>query len=236
MNTLNPKWNDFLFDENELNGNDKELKLMIQIYDDDGKKGPDRKDKLIGSGYFSLRELEAATLVNSSLPISDGKRSKPTGYLVVRSYKEHGGAGVGSGGYGAAPGAGYTGAPAYPTQPGPGYPNVGGGGYPGSNPGYPGQNNGYTSPQGGFPGPQAGYPGPQQGGYPSGPSQAGYPNQAGGYPSQQGGYSGQFPGQSGGYPPNQPGSYTAPGYPAPSTDPMFPPSNLPPGPGAGGWR
>ena len=28
MNTLNPSWNDFLFNEDELNGADKELKLM----------------------------------------------------------------------------------------------------------------------------------------------------------------------------------------------------------------
>merc|ERR1719228_1172125 len=83
MNTLNPRWNDFLFDAHELNGNDKELKLMFQIYDDDGKKGADAKDKLIGTGYFNLKELEAACMMQAPLAISDGKRSKPAGYLIV---------------------------------------------------------------------------------------------------------------------------------------------------------
>merc|ERR1712131_99689 len=92
MNTLNPRWNDFLFDAHELNGNDKELKLMFQIYDDDGKKGADAKDKLIGTGYFNLKELEAACMMQAPLAISDGKRSKPAGYLIVNSYKEHGAA------------------------------------------------------------------------------------------------------------------------------------------------
>merc|ERR1711874_377765 len=89
-NTLNPNWNDFLFTEAELNGYDRDLKLMIQVYDDDGKRGPDGKDQLIGSGFFSLRELEAAAMVKSSLPLNDGKKSKPAGYLVVRSFGEHG--------------------------------------------------------------------------------------------------------------------------------------------------
>merc|ERR1712198_114649 len=92
MNTLNPRWNDFLFDAHELNGNDKELKLMFQIYDDDGKKGADAKDKLIGTGYFNLKELEAACMMQAPLAINDGKRSKPAGYLIVNSYKEHGAA------------------------------------------------------------------------------------------------------------------------------------------------
>merc|ERR1719300_141640 len=198
MNTLNPRWNDFLFDAHELNGNDKELKLMFQIYDDDGKKGADAKDKLIGTGYFNLKELEAACMMQAPLAINDGKRSKPAGYLIVNSYKEHGaaqgapgapGAPVGGyqGGYGGAPN------PSYPAQPGPGYPS---GGYPG------------------------GYP-PNAGGYPGG-----NPGNPGGYPGNPGGY----PGNPGGYPPN-PGSQG--GFPG--GDPMFPPSNLPPGPGAGGF-
>merc|ERR1711973_923741 len=94
MNTLNPRWNDFLFDAHELNGNDKELKLMFQI--------------------------------------NDGKRSKPAGYLIVNSYKEHGAA-QGPPGAPGVPGGGYQGGyggapnPSYPAQPGPGYPS---GGYP----------------------------------------------------------------------------------------------------------
>jgi len=254
MNTLNPRWNDFLFDAHELNGNDKELKLMFQIYDDDGKKGADAKDKLIGSGYFSLKELEAASLMQAPLAISDGKRSKPSGYLLVNSYKEHGGApGAPGGGHQ----GGYAGAPnpAYPAQPGPGYPS---GGYPGGNPPsnpYPGNQGGYPGGQGGYPSNQGGYP-TQAGGYPGGPG--GYPSNAGGYPPNAGGYPpnpnaggyppnpnaggypgnpGGYPGNPGGYPPN-PGSQG--GYPGnqggfPGGDPMFPPTNLPPGPGAGGF-
>ena len=63
--------------------------VRIQIYDDDGKKGPDGKDQLIGSGFFSLKELEAGSIVNTKLPLIDGKRSKSPGNLLVRSYKEH---------------------------------------------------------------------------------------------------------------------------------------------------
>merc|ERR1719362_2119317 len=174
MNTLNPSWNDFLFNEDELNGADKELKLMIQVYDDDGKRGPDGKDQLIGSGFFSLRELEAAAMVKSTLPLSDGKKSKPAGYLVVRSFREHG--------YGGGPGAGNSNYGAYPgqtgglPQQGVGYPSQGAGGYPGS--GYPGQ--------GGYPGAGGGYPGyPGAGGAPQGPG--GYPGAGAGFPGQAGG-------------------------------------------------
>ena len=66
----------------------------IQVYDDDGKAGPDGKDQLIGSGFFSLKELEAGSIVSTSLPLTDGKRSKSPGFLVVRSYKEHQGGGI----------------------------------------------------------------------------------------------------------------------------------------------
>merc|ERR1719341_2304294 len=161
---------------------------MIQVYDDDGKRGPDGKDQLIGSGFFSLRELEAAAMVKSTLPLSDGKKSKPAGYLVVRSFREHG--------YGGGPGAGGSNYEAYPgqtgglPQQGAGYPSQGAGGYPGS--GYPG---GYPgaggAPQGpgGYPGAGAGYPGQAggpQGGYP-GPGAPGAPGAGGygyGYPPQ----------------------------------------------------
>jgi len=88
-NTLNPDWNDFLFKESELNGNDKELNLRVEVFDDDGKKGPDGKDKLIGSGFFSTKKLEAASLLKTMLPLSDGKKEKASGHLLVRSFKEH---------------------------------------------------------------------------------------------------------------------------------------------------
>eukprot|EP00092_Neocalanus_flemingeri_P014620 GFUD01015771.1.p1 GENE.GFUD01015771.1~~GFUD01015771.1.p1 ORF type:complete len:209 (+),score=50.84 GFUD01015771.1:100-726(+) len=85
-NTLNPDWDNFLFIESELNGNDKELSLRIEVFDDDGRKG---KDKLIGIGFYSLKELEAAALLNAFLPLKHGKKDKETGQLLVLSFKEH---------------------------------------------------------------------------------------------------------------------------------------------------
>ena len=63
--------------------------IRIEIFDDDGKTGPDRKDDVLGSGFYSLKHLEAAALMNVSLPISDGKSQKDAGQLLVRSFKEH---------------------------------------------------------------------------------------------------------------------------------------------------
>ena len=37
--------------------------------DDDGKPGPDKKDKLIGVGFFSLKQFEAAHAVQSPLQV-----------------------------------------------------------------------------------------------------------------------------------------------------------------------
>merc|ERR1712133_129391 len=190
-NTLNPNWNDFLFNESELSGNDKELKLMIQVYDDDGKKGADASDDLIGSGFFSLRELEAACLVSTKLPLQDSKKRKAAGFLIVRSYKEHGYAGgQGGGGPGGYPGA----------------PGGGPGGYPGGAPG--------------------GYPGTQGGGAYGAPPAGPYGGPPGAYPQGAGGYGGgpAYPPQPGPGYPSYPGGY-------PPSNSMFPPSNLPPGPG-----
>merc|ERR1712189_60434 len=88
QNTLNPDWDDFLFKQHQLSGEDKDLKLKIEVFDDDGKKGPDGKDDIIGTGFFSLKELEAAALLQSQLPLSDGKKDKPSGHILVRSYRE----------------------------------------------------------------------------------------------------------------------------------------------------
>jgi len=221
-NTLNPDWNDFLISTKEI-GNDKELKLMIQVFDDDGKKGPDSKDKLIGRASYSLKQLEAAVLVGTKLPITDGKRQKPTGQLVVRSFREHAVGGAG---------------PGYPAQPGQAA------GYPQPQQGYPGhQSMGYP-PQSSFP-PQTqpGYPPQTQPGYPP-LTHPGYPSQTQpAYPPQtQPAYPPQNqPGNplqtQPGYPPqNQPGyppqtqpgfpPQTQPGYP-PQTQPAYPPQNQP---------
>merc|ERR1711872_958009 len=235
-NTLNPDWSDFLFIESELNGNDKELNLRIEVFDDDGKKGPDRKDKLLGSGFYSLKQLEAAALVKSMLPLSDGKRQKAAGQLLVRSFKEHkGGLNNSAGVYGV--GSGYSRQNQAPPGTGPaGYPchgPAGGGGYP-SYPPQPGvQQGGYPSapgyPQGtaGYPQVSSGYP--QVGnGYPQGPAYpqggAGYPQATGGYPQSSGGYP-----QGGGGFPQASGSFPAGSAP----NPLYPPSNLPPGPAGG---
>lgn len=39
------------------------------MFDDDGKKGPDSKDKLLCTGYFSLKQFEAAHTVNTPLQV-----------------------------------------------------------------------------------------------------------------------------------------------------------------------
>merc|ERR1739838_681109 len=227
-NTLNPDWNDFLLIESELNGNDKELNLRVQVFDDDGKKGPDSKDKLLGSGFFSLKQLEAAALVKSFLPLSDGKRQKASGQLLVRSFKEHKSSGPGSssGMYGA--GSGYpqqnqgtpgTGMPGYPSNGA-----AGGGGYPSGGTAYP-QQPGYPSGGGGYPKGGGAYP---QGG-------GGYPQVSGAYPQGGGGYpqgGGGYPQGGGGYPQGG-GAYPQGAGSFPTSDPMYPPSNLPQGPAGG---
>merc|ERR1719285_192580 len=186
-NSLNPDWNDFLFTENELNGGDETLKLKIEVFDDDGKKGPDGKDKLLGTGYFSLKELEASATVHAPLQLGDGKKGKRAGDLVVRSVTRHAATGA-AGGVGAypAPGGAYPGAPGagYPA-PGPGYPTAGPG-YPAYPlPGYPAQPGGYP-PQPAYPPAPGGYPGSGPGGYP--PSTGPYPPAPGAYPPAPGGY------------------------------------------------
>merc|ERR1712123_173088 len=214
--------NDFLFIESELNGHDKELNLRIEVFDDDGKKGPDRKDKLLGSGFFSLKQLEAAALVKSMLPLSDGKRQKAAGQLLVRSFKEHQGSQANNGGmYGA--GSGYSQQNQAPQGTGPaGYPGApggGGAGYPAGGPSYPpqpGMKPGGYPTAGGYPQGGGGYP--QAPGYPQGG--AGYPQASGGYPQSSGGY----PQGGGGYP--QAGAAYPQGGPSfPQSDPMYPPSN-----------
>jgi len=188
-NTLNPDWNHFLFTDQELNGGDNELKLKFEVFDDDGKKGPDGRDQLLGTGYFSLKELEAAFTVSSPLQLGDGKSGKPAGNLVVGSVTRHQGQQAtgypapratypAPGGAYPAPGQGYPapGAvyaqPTYPVHPMgayPSYPYTGAGGAPvyppAGGPGYP--------PAGGPGYPSAGGPG-----YPPAGGQ-GYPPSAG---------------------------------------------------------
>merc|ERR1719348_2805069 len=89
-NTLNPDWGDFFFEESELIGQDRELNLKFEVFDDDGKKGYDKKDDLIGMCWQSLRQLEAAALVKAPLPLTSGKGARmATGELIIRTFKEH---------------------------------------------------------------------------------------------------------------------------------------------------
>ena len=53
----------------ELCGGDRNLNLKIEVFDDDGKKGPDKRDDLIGVGFFSVKQLEAANTVQAPLQV-----------------------------------------------------------------------------------------------------------------------------------------------------------------------
>jgi len=179
-NTLNPDWSDFLFNVDELNGNDKELNIRIQVFDDDGKKGPDEKDDLLGTGFFSTKQLEAAALLNSALPLYDGRHQKVSGNLLVRSFKEHTNSqGSNSGVYNYPPGAS-----AYP--PGAGAYPPGAGAYPPGAVAYPLGPGGYPPGSGAYPqGPGAYNPGP--GAYPPQPRvPAGRYQGAGHYTQEEG--------------------------------------------------
>jgi Ca2+-dependent lipid-binding protein len=88
-NNLDPDWTDILVSETELCGHDHNLKLKFEVFDDDGKQGvQDKKDKLIGEGFFSLKQLQAAQTVKSSLQLLN-KKGKSTGHLIVRVFKMH---------------------------------------------------------------------------------------------------------------------------------------------------
>ena len=63
-------------------------KYRIEVWDDDGKAGHDSKDDLIGTAFYSLKQLEAASVLQTLLPLNDPKKSKPSGQLLVRSYRE----------------------------------------------------------------------------------------------------------------------------------------------------
>ena len=57
----------------------------FEVFDDDGKACKDKKDDLIGEGFFSLKQLEAA-LRNQSL-LQLGHKGKVVGKLQVRSFR-----------------------------------------------------------------------------------------------------------------------------------------------------
>lgn len=217
-NTLNPDWSDIMASEMEMCGGDRDLNLKLEVYDDDGKAGPDGKDKLIGVGFFSLKQLEAANTVQSPMQITDGKKGKARGQILVRTFKVHQGSGSGGQNNNSRYQAGGNPFPGQQQQQQPGYP---GQGYPGQNPpgqGYPGQNPPGQNPPGqGYPGqnpPGQGYPGQNPGqGYPGQNPPAMYPGQ--GAP--------MYPGQ-GAPMPGYPGQGAPmPGYPSQNYGPTYPP-------------
>ena len=53
------------------------------MFDDDGKKGPDGKDKLLGTGYFSLKELEASATVRSPLQVLKQTPCRVIKYILL---------------------------------------------------------------------------------------------------------------------------------------------------------
>ena len=55
QNNLNPVWRQITLLEQELPS--EERKLRIEVYDDDGKLGPDASDHLIGEGYYSVEDM-----------------------------------------------------------------------------------------------------------------------------------------------------------------------------------
>lgn len=77
-NDLNPVWRRLTLLAQELPREGE--KLRFEVYDDDGKLGPDASDHLIGDGFFSLEELEKAFDARMPLPIL--KRENARGFLI----------------------------------------------------------------------------------------------------------------------------------------------------------
>merc|ERR1712010_100718 len=206
-NCLNPDWADFLLTEREVGSHEQELRLKLEIFDNDYNSA----DQLLGGTHLSLKQLEAAATLRTSLKIGGtGNGKVNVGSLIVRSFSRHGGQGGHGGqqsqfGQAGSLGGGHQG---QLSQAGVyrGHPTQGGGlqvGYPSQPAGYPGQ--------------PAGYPG-QPTAYPSQP--AGYPYQSAAYPAQPGGYA---PAVNAGHP--GPGGLPYPAQPAQGVPGVFyPPS------------
>ena len=62
----------------------------IEVFDDDGKKGPDGKDKLLGTGYFSLKELEASATVHAPLQVLFAQFCSALKYIISAWRREEG--------------------------------------------------------------------------------------------------------------------------------------------------
>ena len=61
QNNLNPEWRKITLLAQELPNEGK--KLRFQVYDDDGKLGPDASDHLIGEGFYSIEDLGMLEIV-----------------------------------------------------------------------------------------------------------------------------------------------------------------------------
>merc|ERR1712172_319267 len=183
-NCLNPDWADFLFNEREVGPHEQDLRLKFEIYDNDYNSA----DQLLGVTHLSLKQLEAAATLGTSLKIGGSGNGKVNaGSLVVRSFNRHGGQQSQFGQAGALGG---------PHQTQLGQAGSLGGGHQG--------HIGQTGPYRG----QPGQGGELSVGYPSQP--VGYPSQSVGYPSQPTAYHSQPAGY-----PYQPVAYPAlpVGYP-----------------------
>merc|ERR1711971_1284999 len=204
-NCLNPDWADFLFNDREVGPHEQDLRLKFEIFDNDYNSA----DQLLGVTHLSLKQLEAAATLGTSLKIGGSGNGKVNaGNLVVRSFNRHGQAGALGGrhqsqfGQTGSLGGGHQG---QLSQSGP----LGGG------------------HQGHIAGPYRGQPGQGGGlsvGYPSQP--VGYPSQSAGYPSQPVAY----PAQPGGYPQANalhpgPGGLPYPAQPAQGVPGVFYPTN-----------
>merc|ERR1711971_411264 len=197
-NCLNPDWADFLFNDREVGPHEQDLRLKFEIFDNDYNSA----DQLLGVTHLSLKQLEAAATLQTSLKIGGSGNGKVNaGNLVVRSFNRHGGqqsqfgqaGALGGGqqsqlGQAGSLGGGHQG---QLSQSGP----LGGG-----HQGHIGQTGPYRG--------QPGQGGELSVGYPSQP--VGYPSQSVGYPSQPTAYHSQPAGY-----PYQPVAYPAlpVGYP-----------------------
>jgi len=64
-NCLNPDWADFLLNDREVGPHEQELRLKIEIFDNDFNSA----DQLLGVTHLSLKQLEAAATLGTSLKI-----------------------------------------------------------------------------------------------------------------------------------------------------------------------
>merc|ERR1712172_392942 len=90
-NCLNPDWADFLFNDREVGPHEQDLRLKFEIFDNDYNSA----DQLLGVTHLSLKQLEAAATLGTSLKIGGSGNGKVNaGNLVVRSFNRHGQAGA----------------------------------------------------------------------------------------------------------------------------------------------